>query len=254
MICLPRIIPVLLISGSGLIKTTRFKTRVYVGDPINAVKIFNEKEADEIVILDIDATTSRRGPGLAVIERIATEAFMPMGYGGGVQTVREIELILKLGVEKVIINTAAASTPGLLEEASNSFGGQSVVASVDVKKNLLGQYRVYTNSGKRRLHVSLKDYIVYLEDSGVGEIVLNSIDKDGMMMGYDLNLISIVSRMVKIPIVALGGAASPKDFCAAVKCGASAVAAGSMFVFHGRHKAVLINYHKSEDVFRECDF
>lgn len=239
---LTRVIPVLLLSDSGMVKTTKFNAPVYVGDPINAVRIFNAKEVDEIVILDIDATRFGRGPNFERIEQIASEAFMPLGYGGGVKTTQQMEQLFRIGVEKVIINTAIHENPDLLREASQIFGSQSVVASIDVKKNILGRYYVYSECGKKRADWELDSYISFVQEQGAGEVILNSIDKDGTMSGYDLKLISNVSGKMRVPLVTLGGARSVEDFDDALKAGASSVAAGSMFVFHGRHKAVLISY------------
>jgi cyclase len=239
---LARIIPVILLSDSGMVKTTKFNTPIYVGDPINAVRIFNAKEVDEIVILDIDATRFNREPNFELIEKIASEAFMPLGYGGGVKTTQQMERLYKIGIEKIIINTAIHDNRLLLHEASQIFGSQSVVASIDVKKDIFGRYHVYSRCGMKREEIDLKSFISFLQEQGAGEIILNSIDKDGTMTGYDLKLISNVSNQLKVPLVALGGAGNLKHFDDALKAGASSVAAGSMFVFHGRHKAVLISY------------
>jgi len=239
---LTRVIPVLLLSDSGMVKTTKFNAPIYVGDPINAVRIFNAKEVDEIVILDIDATRFGRGPNFERIEQIASEAFMPLGYGGGIKTTQQMEKLFKIGIEKIIINTAIHENPALLREASQIFGSQSVVASIDVKKNILGRYHVYFECGKKRADFELNYYISFVQEQGAGEIILNSIDKDGTMSGYDLKLISSVSGQLRVPLVTLGGAGSVEHFDDALKAGASSVAAGSMFVFHGKHKAVLISY------------
>jgi cyclase len=248
---LPRIIPVLLNSNSGVVKTKKFRSRVYIGDAINIVKIFNDKEVDEIAVLDIDATRYERGPNYELISQIATEAFMPMAYGGGVGTVAQIEKILKIGVEKVIINTAAINSPNIIKEASNIFGSQSIVASIDVGRSFFGQFNIYADCGRRKLKVDLLQHIDQLQENGVGEIILNSIDRDGMMNGYDLELVKKVANSVSVPVVALGGAGEPADFLKAIEAGASAVAAGSMFVFHGRHNAVLISYTKPDALFKE---
>jgi cyclase len=239
---LKRIIPVLLLSDSGMVKTTKFSDPIYVGDPINAVRIFNAKEVDEIIILDIDATRFGRGPNFERIEQIASEAFMPLGYGGGVKTTQQMERLFRIGIEKVVINTAINENRRLLHEASQIFGSQSVVASIDVKKDFFGRYHVYSRCGKNRLDYELNSYISFVQEQGAGEIILNSIDKDGTMSGYDLKLISNVSGQLRVPLVTLGGAGSVNHFDDALQAGASSVAAGSMFIFHGRHKAVLISY------------
>jgi len=238
----PRVIPVILLTDSGMVKTTKFSDPIYIGDPINAVRIFNAKEVDEIVVLDIDASRSGREPNFERIEQIASEAFMPLGYGGGVKTTQQMERLFKIGIEKVVINTVIHEKPSILHESSQIFGSQSVVASIDVKKDIFGRYVVYSECGKKRENSDLNSYISFVQEQGAGEIILNSIDKDGTMSGYDLKLISKVSDQLRVPLVTLGGARSVKDFDDALEAGASSVAAGSMFVFHGRHKAVLISY------------
>lgn len=239
---LTRIIPVLLLSDSGMVKTTKFKSPIYLGDPINAVRIFNAKEVDEIVILDIDATRFGRGPNFERIEQIASEAFMPLGYGGGVKTTQQMEKLFRIGIEKVVINTGIHENRSLLREASQIFGSQSVVASIDVRKDFFGRYHVYSMCGMKREDLDLNSYISFVQEQGAGEIILNSIDKDGTMSGYDLKLISNISDLLNVPLVSLGGAGSVKHFHDALKAGASSVAAGSMFIFHGRHRAVLLSY------------
>ena len=237
-----RVIPTLLIRNGGLVKSVKFKDYKYVGDPINAVKIFNEKEVDEIVVLDISASAAGKAPAIRQIAEIASETFMPMGYGGGITRVDEIKAILYEGVEKVVINTAAFTRPALLEEGAKLFGSQSIVVSVDVKKTLLGKYRVFTESGKNNTQMDPVAYARRAEDHGAGEIMLTSIDRDGTYLGYDLDLIHKVASAVSVPVIACGGARNPEDFRLAVEAGASAVAAGSLFVFHGPHRAVLINF------------
>lgn len=237
-----RIIPVLLLSDSGMVKTKKFNSPIYVGDPINAVRIFNAKEVDEIIILDIDATRYGKGPNFERIEQIASEAFMPLGYGGGVNTTQQMERLFRIGIEKVVINTAIHENPRLLHEASMIFGSQSIVASIDVKKDFLGRYNVYSRCGNKKEDIDLNSYISFVQEQGAGEIILNSIDKDGTMSGYDLKLISKVSVKLNVPLVALGGAGSVKHFDEALQAGASSVSAGSLFIFHGRHNAVLLSY------------
>lgn len=243
-----RVIPVILLSKSGMVKTIKFKSPTYIGDPVNAVKILNEKEVDEIVVLDIDATKYGKEPDFQRIEEIAAEAFMPLGYGGGIKNIYQMERLFKVGVEKVIINSAIHRNSGLLMEASRIFGSQSVVASIDVKKDVFGRYQVYSNAGEKKESVELASYVSRVQDEGVGEVIINSIDRDGTMFGYDLKLIEKISRKLKVPLVVLGGAGSVVHFQEAIKAGASAVAAGSMFVFHGRHKAVLISYLSQESL------
>ncbi len=217
---------------------------MYVGDPINAVKIFNDKEVDEIAIIDIDATRERRGPNISKIAEIAGEAFMPMSYGGGITTIDQIKEILFNGIEKVIINKAAHINPKSITEAARLFGNQSIVISIDVKKTLFKGYKVYTDNGKNNTGLVPAMFAKQMEEAGAGEILLNSIDRDGTYLGYDLNLINEVSKAVSIPLIAMGGAGNTNDFSNAIKSGASAVAAGSMFVFQRPHNAVLISYSK----------
>ena len=247
-----RIIPCLLLRGSGLVKTTRFKDPKYVGDPINAIKIFNDKEVDELMLLDITASKENRGPAFSVIEEVASECFMPLAYGGGIRSVEEARRILKLGVEKVVFNTIAWKEPAVLRAASREFGAQAVVASIDVRRKLFGRYEVYVDGGTRAMGVDPVEYAQRLEDTGVGEIFLTSIDRDGTMMGYELELIAKVTEAVGVPVIAAGGAGSVHDFGVAVReGGADAVAAGAMFVFHGPHRAVLITYPGRDELERE---
>jgi len=237
-----RIIPSLLIQKGGLVKSVKFKDHKYVGDPINAVKIFNEKEVDEIVILDISATSEKRPPNIGQIKDIASEAFMPLGYGGGITRLDEIRELIAAGVEKVVLNTSAFANPGLITDGAKYVGSQSIVVSIDVKKNLWGKYKAFVENGTKNTNLDPAVFARQMEDAGAGEILLNSIERDGSFSGYDLDLIHLVSSAVGIPVVAVGGASSVNDFSEAVKCGASAVSAGSMFVFQGPHRAVLISY------------
>jgi len=238
-----RVIPSLLVQGSGLVKTVGFRNPRYVGDPINAVRIFNEKEVDELVVLDITATVEQRPPNLRLISELASECFMPLAYGGGIRSLEQLDRIFSLGVEKVVINSEAVARPAFIEEAAARFGNQSLIVSIDVKKKLLGGYETRTRAGRFGTGLEPARLARDMESAGAGEILLNSIDRDGTMQGYDLALVRAVSQSVNIPVIACGGAGSLADLSAAVKeGGASAVAAGSMFVFHGKHQAVLINY------------
>jgi len=238
-----RVIPVLLLRGKGLVKTVKFKEPKYIGDPINSVRIFNEKEVDELVFLDIMATPEGRGPDFELLADIAGEAFMPMAYGGGIATLEQVQRIFALGFEKVILDTAAYVTPTLISEAAAIYGSQSIVGCVDVRRTFLGRYELSSHGGKNKQSVGLKEHVQTLERLGVGEIIVNVVDRDGTQSGYDLRLIRDVSTSVEVPVVACGGASSIDDFAAAVhEGGASAVAAGSLFVFVGPHRAVLINY------------
>jgi imidazole glycerol-phosphate synthase subunit HisF len=243
-----RVIPVLLIQRGGLVKSVKFNNHKYVGDPINAVKIFNEKEVDEIVILDISATKERRPPNMQQIKEIAGEAFMPLGYGGGITTLEEIAELITAGVEKVVLNTSAYHHQNLVREGAKHIGSQSIVVSIDVKKNVWGRYRVYIENGSKGIDADPVEYAKKMQDAGAGEIFLNAIDRDGTYMGYDLNLIESITRVLQIPLIACGGAATVEDFAKAVHHGASAVAAGSIFVFQRPHKAVLISYPSQEEL------
>ncbi|MFT7155475.1 MAG: cyclase [Parvicella sp.] len=243
-----RVIPSLLLKDGGLVKTVKFSKERYVGDPINAVRIFNEKEVDELVLLDIGATIQKKEPDYDSIKEIVSEAFMPIGYGGGIKNLNQIEKLFKIGIEKIIINSAAFKDEALIKDASDIYGSQSVVVSIDVKKDIWKNYQIYTHSGSQKQKLSVSDAIMKLQDLGAGEIIVNSIDKDGTMSGYDIDLIRQASMNIEIPIVALGGAASVEDFANAIQAGASAVSAGSMFIFQGVHRAVLISYVKSEEL------
>lgn len=236
-----RVIPSLLLNGRGLVKTVKFREPKYVGDPINAVRIFNEKEVDEIIILDITASREGRGPNFELIAELAEECFMPLAYGGGVRTLEDIRRLLFLGIEKVVINTTAIDNLKLLKDASVEFGAQAIVVSIDVKKRIFGGYQVM-RFGKESTQLEVKQFALACQNAGAGEIILNSIDNDGIMRGMDLFLIQQVSNCLEIPLVAIGGVGSIEDIKAAKTAGASAVAAGSFFVFHGPHRAVLISY------------
>ena len=238
----------MLIQKGGLVKSVNFKNHKYIGDPINAVKIFNDKEVDEIVILDISATSEKRVPNLQQIKEIASEAFMPLGYGGGITKLEEITELVKAGVEKVILNTSAYNQPQLVRDGAKYIGSQSIVVSIDVKKNMWGKYKVFVQNGTKNTNLDPVDYAKQMEDAGAGEIFLHSIEQDGTFEGYDTTLIKAVSSQVGIPVVASGGAGSVDDFLKAVKHGASAVSAGSLFVFQRPHRAVLISYPNQKEL------
>ncbi len=243
-----RVIPCLLLQDNGLVKTTAFESPRYVGDPINAVRIFNDKEVDELVFLDIGATPSGRGPDYELLEDIASEAFMPFAYGGGISSIEQARRLFSLGIEKVVINTAAVHSPGLIGEVAAVAGSSSVVAAIDVRRNWRGQYSVWVNGARQDCRCGPVARARDLESQGAGEILLGSINRDGAQSGYDLELIRNVSGAVSIPVVAVGGAGSLGHFREAVNHGASAVAAGSFFVFHGKHKAVLITYPERPEI------
>lgn len=245
----PRLIPVLLLKNKGLVKTVKFKKETYIGDPINAVKIFNDLKADELVFLDITASKEERTIFVDLVKDIGDEAFMPFSVGGGIQSVEQIEKLLKAGAEKVVINTNAFINRGLIEDAAKFFGSQSIVVSIDVKKSLLGKYEIWILDGSKN---TKKDPVIYakeVEEHGAGEIIINSIDLDGMMTGYDIKLLKSISEEVSIPVVACGGAGNLEHLKEAYYKGSvHALAAGSIFVFHGPRKAVLINYPNKEEL------
>lgn len=238
-----RVIPCLLLQDRGLVKTVKFKNPKYVGDPVNAIRIFNEKEVDELVLLDIDASRQNREPDYELIQEVAGECFMPICYGGGVKTLEQAEKIFALGIEKIAVNTAALEDIDLLRRIADKFGSQSVVCSVDCKKSLFGKYTVYSHSGTRDTKISPVEWVKKAEAAGAGEVFLNAIDRDGTQQGFDIPLIQAVVKAAHIPVIACGGAGSIADLNEPFElANVSAVAAGSFFVFHGKHKAVLISY------------
>ncbi|MBA64829.1 MAG: imidazole glycerol phosphate synthase subunit HisF [Candidatus Marinimicrobia bacterium] len=244
----PRIIPCLLLKDLGLVKTIKFKHPSYIGDPMNAINIFNKKKADELIFLDIMATSENRSINSELVSRMGEECMMPFAVGGGIRSMKDIETLFKAGAEKVVINSEALLNPSLIETASKHYGSQSIVISIDVKKKIFGGYLIYGKRGKKATNYDLIDYLKIIENYGAGEVFINAIDKDGTYSGYDINLIKIVSNQVKIPVIACGGAGSIHDFKPAINEGrASAVAAGSIFVYHGAKRAVLINYPTSEE-------
>lgn len=239
----PRIIPSLLVHENGLVKTVNFKNPKYVGDPINAVKIFNEKAVDELAVFDIDATVLGKEPNYSLIERLASQSMMPLCYGGGVKTVEQAQRIFSLGIEKIALSSAVLQNPKLITEISDRVGAQSVIVVLDVKKKLLGGYEVYTHNGKKATGINPFKFVEEAQKLGAGEIVINSIDKDGIMKGYDLDLIAKVREKISLPMTVLGGAGSLQDIEKVIDVhGVIGVAAGSLFVFKGPYKAVLINY------------
>jgi imidazole glycerol-phosphate synthase subunit HisF len=240
----PRIIPCLLVHQGGLVKTVGFKDPKYVGDPINAVKIFNEKEADELVVLDIDATAEQREPDFDLIAHLAAECRMPLCYGGGVRSATQAKRIIGLGVEKVSISAAAIEDPNLVARVAEEVGSQSVVVVLDVRRRVLSKdYDVVTHNGKKNTKHSALELAKQMEELGAGEIVVNSVDRDGKMSGYDLELAVRMRNAVTLPITFLGGAGSLRDLGGLIAtCGVVGAAAGSLFVFKGVYRAVLISY------------
>ena len=244
-----RVMPCLLLRGWGLVKTVKFKKPNYVGDPINTVRIYNEKEVDELIFLDITATPQDKKPPFQVISEIAGECFMPFTYGGGITNIDDIKTIFSLGVEKVAINSYALANPGFVTQAAEAFGSQSIVVSIDVKRSVLGRYGVYTHGGTKPAKIDPVACAREMTDRGAGEILLTSIDRDGTYSGYDIELIRMVSDAVAIPVIACGGAGKTEDFGLAVhQGGASAVAAGSMVVYQGQGRGVLINFPDKHDL------
>lgn len=242
-----RVMPCLQVIDGKLVKTVKFRKPQYVGDPVNAIKIFNEKEVDELIVVDISDGRALRGPDYNLIKQFADECFMPVCCGGGITTIEQIQKILKIGIEKVVMNSVLQHNMNLIGEASRLFGSQCVVVSVDVKKNWLGKYEVFFNSGSKSSNTGLPDFVKEAENLGAGEILLNNISRDGTWEGFDLELLKSVSSQVQIPVIAIGGAGKFEHIVDAVKTGgASAVAIGSMAVYQNKAMGVLINFPKKE--------
>jgi cyclase len=245
----PRIIPALLLRNLGLVKSVGFKDYKYIGDPINAVKIFNDLKADELVFLDILASKEKRVISLDFVSKVGDEANMPFSVGGGIRTIQDIRSVLRAGAEKVVINTFAVEDPSFIRTAADEFGSSTITVCIDVKKKIFGKQQVYIYGGSKSTSLDPVSFAIMMGEMGAGELIINSIDRDGSMEGYDIELIKTVSDSVTIPVVALGGAGKVEDLNEAVQNGhASAVAAGSMFVFHGPRRAVLINYPQPEEL------
>jgi len=238
-----RVIPVLLLHAGDLVKTRCFRDRVYIGDPINAVRIFNEKRVDELILLDITERRQEPSDQERLLADIAGEAFMPIAYGGGVADIRQVERILRLGVEKVVINSAAIANPSLITEVARQFGSQSVVVSIDARQRFGGRYRVYVRGAREATEADPVLHAKRMEEAGAGEVLITAVAREGTFRGYDTALVRAVADAVHVPVIACGGAADVSDFLAAVQMGrASAVAASSMFVFQGKYRAVLISF------------
>jgi cyclase len=244
-----RIIPCLLVHKKGLVKTIKFKDPKYVGDPINAVKIFNEKEVDELMVLDIDASALGKAPDLEMIKNLAVECRMPFCYGGGITTAEQAKEIIKLGAEKIAVSSAVITDVNLLSRIGSAIGMQSVVVVIDVKKRgIFGGYDIYIQNGKKKVNLKLTDLLKTLNTLKVGEVVINSIDADGTMQGYDLDLIDLVRKSIDMPMTVIGGAGSFDDFSSLIlKYKTIGVAAGSLFVFKGKYRAVLISYPSKDE-------
>lgn len=245
----PRVIPVLLLRGNALVKTKRFVGGTYIGDPINAVRIFNDLKADELVFLDIMASKENRTVSLDFVKKVGEESNMPFAVGGGIHTLEDIRSIMGAGAEKVVLNTHAASNPTFVEEAAHAFGSSTIVVCIDVKKNFVGQRRTWILGGTKSTGYSPEEFAQKMERRGAGEIVIQSISRDGMMNGYDIDLIKTISDSVTIPVIALGGAGSAQDLRLAHAEGhATGLAAGSLFLFHGPKRGVLINYPERSEI------
>jgi cyclase len=243
-----RVIPCLSLRGNRLVKTKKYKDAVYIGDPVNAIRIFSDKEADEVVVLDIDASRLGQEPNYNLIAEMAGEAFMPVAYGGGIRTLDQIRRLIRSGVEKVVINSLATESTDLIREAASVFGSQAIVGAVDVRRRMFGGFSVVAKSGTVVTGLNLQDHIQTLVQAGVGELFVNDVDRDGTMAGYDLELVRAVAK-APVSVVVCGGAGTMQHLSQAIhEGGASAVAAGSMFVFHGKHRAVLINYPKTNEL------
>lgn len=242
-----RVIPCLLLKDDSLVKTVNFKNESYIGDPINTARIFNELEVDELTLLDIAVTNNNKKPNFKILTELANECFMPLAYGGGVDNFEDAKKIFQIGIEKIIINSAAFSNPSFITELAEHFGNQAIIASIDVKKNIFGKYQVFSNSGKKK---QKKDPVLWaqeLESLGVGEILLTSIHKEGTWQGFDISIIERIANAVSIPVIANGGAASIEDIGKAVKQGcASAVSLGSMVVYQNKGMGVLVNFPDKE--------
>ena len=241
-----RVIPLLLLNNGGLYKGKKFKNHKYIGDPVNTVKLFNDKEVDEIMLLDIGASVHNKTINYDLLEDITKEAFMPFAYGGGIRQLDDVKKLFALGVEKIVLGSYALENPVFIKELSERYGSQSIVISLDVKKDWLNRNYLYSLSGTKKTKYKPLEFAKIVDSLGAGEILLNSIENDGLMQGYDLQLIKTISEQISIPLIASGGAGKLDDLVIANKSGANAVAAGSLFVFHGPHRAVLISYPEYE--------
>lgn len=243
-----RVMPCLLLEDGGLVKTINFKNPIYIGDPINSVRIYNELEVDELVLLDIKASKNKTKPFFGKIEEIASECFMPVTYGGGIRELDDVKRLFNLGVEKIALNTFAYESPDFISKVANLYGSQSLVIAIDVKKTFFGSNKVYVSDGTKKTKYTPVEYAKKVEDCGAGEILLNSVDRDGMMSGFDLDLIKEISHSVSIPIIAMGGAGELNDVALAKKAGASAIALGSMAVYQNKNRGILINFPTQKEL------
>jgi imidazole glycerol-phosphate synthase subunit HisF len=243
-----RVIPCLLLRNGGLVKTLKFADPKYVGDPINAIRIFNDKEVDELMVLDITASKEKKEPNYALIEQFASECFMPLSYGGGINTMEQAQRLFNSGIEKICLQSAVLNDLSLVKKLSDKWGSSSILVSVDVKKNWMGQPRLYSAATGKTLDKKWTDFMLEAVKAGAGEIILNAVDRDGTMKGMDTELVKEAAKILSVPLVAVGGAGSLADIKAAVDAGASAVSAGAFFVFQGPHRAVLITYPKYNEL------
>lgn len=243
-----RVIPCLLLRNGGLVKTLKFSDAKYVGDPINAIRIFNDKEVDELMVLDITASKEKKEPNYGLIEQFASECFMPLSYGGGIKTMEQAQRLFNSGIEKICLQTSVLDDLSLVKKLSEKWGSSSILVSVDVKRNWLGQSKLYAAATGKTLDKKWTDFMLEAVNAGAGEIVLNAVDKDGTMKGMDIELIKEAAKILSVPLVAVGGVGSLADIKAAVDAGANAVSAGAFFVFQGPHRAVLITYPKYNEL------
>lgn len=244
----PRVIPILLLKNNGLVKSVKFKNHRYIGDPINAVRIFNDLKADELAFLDITASLENRLISTDFIRQVGDEANMPFSVGGGIKDIEDIRKIINAGAEKVIINTAAVLNPNFIKNASDYFGSSTISVAIDVKKNFFNRKKIFIKSGTKKININPLYFAKKMQDLGAGELIINSISHDGLMSGYDLELIRMISSELNIPVIASCGAGKLSDFKKAVDSNASAVAAGSLFVYHGPRRGILINYPENKEL------
>ena len=243
-----RVIPCLLLRNGGLVKTVKFSNAKYVGDPVNAIRIFNDKEVDELMVLDITASKEKKEPNYTLIEQFASECFMPLCYGGGIKNMEQAQKLFNAGIEKICLQTAVLDDLSLIKSLSDKWGSSSILVSIDIKRNWLGQPKLYSAATGKTMDKKWTDFLQEAVKAGAGEVVLNAVDRDGTMKGMDTELIKEAAEILSVPLVAVGGVGNLADIKAAVDAGASAVSAGTFFVFHGPHKAVLITYPKYKEL------
>jgi cyclase len=245
----PRIIPVLLLKNKGLIKSIKFKDFRYIGDPINAVRTFNDLKADELVILDINATKEKRSVSVEFVKNVGEEANMPFSVGGGIRTLEDIQKIIEAGAEKVILNSIAGESPNIVREAADNFGSSSITVCIDLKKDIFGREKVWIRAGTKSLNYNPVQYAKFIEMSGAGEIIIQSIERDGTMLGYDISLIKKIADSISIPVISLGGAGKWDHLVDLNnQVSLNGLAAGSLFIYHGERRAVLVNYPAKEEI------